>query len=516
MLRDARRTVAKHAERFAFGAVVLFVFCFHAAYHEPWRDEAQAWLISRAESLGTLMQALRYESHPPLVYLILDPLAHVGAPLPLAFLAALNTAFLLGGTHALLRAMGATRRTAIAFTIVCACTYIYVYELGVVARAYGLGLGLAFWMMAAMHRALAKGEHRDLRIAGLAGAASALTSATAAVYVAVAVVVFGVMWIFAQPNRRIVRVAWLAPIAPAMWLVHEVTKPLPDRWIQFEHLELPQRTWDVDWRESRKWLQEIFGSGSSNSWWPTKDIPASHFDWAVEGLRMLVVAVVVVNGIRFVREWRTAFFVPVASALQVAAIFYVIFYRGLRPDYRHWAFVMGSAQVVLGGLCLVATRNALLLKALRRATLVLLAPWLWNQTVTAYSNLSQDAAHPFSLTKEFARALPHGARVIVDRDVFGTSISYWRPDVVTRSPEHRGRYFTYVRWDRAEYRASARLLAHDECGKSATRTVYVFGNLADVPSHCASPMTPPYTGVKARTDEYSSEWAVSCDCLLRP
>ncbi len=138
---------------------------------------------------------MRFESHPPLPYLILDSLARLHAPLPLAILAAINTAFLLGGTNALVRAMGASRRSGIVFTLVCACTYIYVYELGVVARAYGLGLGLAFWMMAAMHRALARGEHRDRRIAGFTGAASALTSATAAVYVAAAVVVFGVMWI---------------------------------------------------------------------------------------------------------------------------------------------------------------------------------------------------------------------------------------------------------------------------------------------------------------------------------
>ncbi len=301
-----------------------------------------------------------------------------------------------------------------------------------------------------------------------------------------------------------------------MWLVNDVTKPLPDRWIQFEHLELPQRTWDVDWRESRKWLEEIFGVGSSNSWWPTKDIPPTHFDWAIEGLRMLVVAVVVVNGVRFVREWRTAFFVPVASALQVAGIFYVIFYRGLRPDYRHWAFVMATVQVVLGGLCLVEARKSLLLKAIRRGAIVLLAPWLWNQATIAYSNIEQDASYPFSLTKEFASFLPRGARVIVDRDVFGTSISYWRPDVVTRSPDHRGRYFTYVRWDRAEAHSSPRVLAHDECGKSTTRTVYLFGNTADVPTECVSPLAPPYTGTKARTDEYGREWAVSCNCLLRP
>jgi hypothetical protein len=41
-------------------------------YHEPWADEAQAWLLCRDSSLLELLwERLRYEGHPSLWYLIL-------------------------------------------------------------------------------------------------------------------------------------------------------------------------------------------------------------------------------------------------------------------------------------------------------------------------------------------------------------------------------------------------------------------------------------------------------------
>ena len=52
----------------AYAAVVAYAV-FH---HEPWFDEAQAWLVARDCDLGTLCcSVLRYEGHPVLWYLIL-------------------------------------------------------------------------------------------------------------------------------------------------------------------------------------------------------------------------------------------------------------------------------------------------------------------------------------------------------------------------------------------------------------------------------------------------------------
>ncbi|MCU1248587.1 MAG: putative rane protein [Edaphobacter sp.] len=50
----------------------LIMLAFTVPRHEPWNDEAQAWLLARDLSLPQLLShGLRYESHPPLWYVIL-------------------------------------------------------------------------------------------------------------------------------------------------------------------------------------------------------------------------------------------------------------------------------------------------------------------------------------------------------------------------------------------------------------------------------------------------------------
>lgn len=46
--------------------------------HEPWRDEAQTWLIGRDASLREMFALLRYQAHPALWYLMVRPLARLG------------------------------------------------------------------------------------------------------------------------------------------------------------------------------------------------------------------------------------------------------------------------------------------------------------------------------------------------------------------------------------------------------------------------------------------------------
>src|SRR5260370_9759338 len=60
----------------------IIMLAFTVPWHEPWNDEAQAWLLSRDLSLPQLLlHGLRYESHPPLSSLILC----VPTPLPLGY-----------------------------------------------------------------------------------------------------------------------------------------------------------------------------------------------------------------------------------------------------------------------------------------------------------------------------------------------------------------------------------------------------------------------------------------------
>ncbi len=65
---------------FAFIAWLLCVSVL-AWRHEPWADEAQAWLIAKDSSvLNLFLNQLRYESTPGLWHLLLMPFAKLGAP----------------------------------------------------------------------------------------------------------------------------------------------------------------------------------------------------------------------------------------------------------------------------------------------------------------------------------------------------------------------------------------------------------------------------------------------------
>lgn len=57
-------------------SVVLIIWKF--AFHELWKDEWQAWLVSRDQSLMEMFSFLNYEGHPSLWYLWLKPFTLLG------------------------------------------------------------------------------------------------------------------------------------------------------------------------------------------------------------------------------------------------------------------------------------------------------------------------------------------------------------------------------------------------------------------------------------------------------
>lgn len=58
-------------------ALITFFIMLH---HEPWRDEAQAWLLAKDLSFTNILEFSRYEGHPMLWHLILMPFAKLGFP----------------------------------------------------------------------------------------------------------------------------------------------------------------------------------------------------------------------------------------------------------------------------------------------------------------------------------------------------------------------------------------------------------------------------------------------------
>lgn len=61
-------------------SVYSLAVLFGVINHEPWGDEAQAWLIARDNTIAGIFKTLPAEGHPPLWYLILYPFAQAGVP----------------------------------------------------------------------------------------------------------------------------------------------------------------------------------------------------------------------------------------------------------------------------------------------------------------------------------------------------------------------------------------------------------------------------------------------------
>ena len=125
----------------AFVAVLLLV----APRHEPWFDEAQAWLMARDMSPAELVaDAGRYEGSPVLWHVLLTGPAHVG--LPYAFIQWLAAGLALLGAVLLLHCapLPLPLRVAAPFT------FFLAYQYAVVARNYCL-LPPLLWLLAVLH-----------------------------------------------------------------------------------------------------------------------------------------------------------------------------------------------------------------------------------------------------------------------------------------------------------------------------------------------------------------------------
>jgi hypothetical protein len=123
-------------------SLVLLIFTVIAAvaicFHEPWADEAQAWLIARDLGIGGILHQMGYEGSPPLWHLLLWGLIRLR--LPYAALGAVSLALVAGGMYIWLRwsPLPAFVRLLVPFA------FYYQYQYAVVSRSYALSTFLAF------------------------------------------------------------------------------------------------------------------------------------------------------------------------------------------------------------------------------------------------------------------------------------------------------------------------------------------------------------------------------------
>lgn len=116
---------------------------FGVAVHEPWWDEAQAWLLARDAPIGELLtRDLAYEGHPPLWYLILAIPAKLH--LPYKSINVVSALIGIAGVFLLLR----LRRVPLAAQLVLPFTFYCAYQYTVVSRSYVLIPPLLFAILA--------------------------------------------------------------------------------------------------------------------------------------------------------------------------------------------------------------------------------------------------------------------------------------------------------------------------------------------------------------------------------
>ncbi|MFZ5596487.1 MAG: hypothetical protein ACOY31_05695 [Bacillota bacterium] len=130
-------------ENIALIIYVVSISCI-SSFHEPWFDEAQAWLIARDSGiLNMILHVLRYEGHPPLWYLCLYVPAHMGIPYEWG-LKSVN--IIISSIAAAMIIKKAPFPLVV--RLLTPFTYFIFYQYGVISRCYSL-LSLALWVVAA-------------------------------------------------------------------------------------------------------------------------------------------------------------------------------------------------------------------------------------------------------------------------------------------------------------------------------------------------------------------------------
>ena len=139
--RDTERLAGTTSWRFEVVTLSLFaaLISFVSAFHEPWKDETQAWRLAiDSNGLRELVHNARYEGHPLLWHVLLQLVGHVSRSWWAAV--ALHIVIACVGTWLVLRYAPFTRLQKVLLVF----GYFSAYEYAVVIRPYGLGMVLAF------------------------------------------------------------------------------------------------------------------------------------------------------------------------------------------------------------------------------------------------------------------------------------------------------------------------------------------------------------------------------------
>jgi hypothetical protein len=110
--------------------------------HEPWRDEADSWLVARDLPLANFIEWTRSIGTPGLWHLLVSPLARTG--MPYATQGLLHWALIVAAAALFVHKSPFTIATKVLFLF----SFYPAYQYAVIARSYALGILLAFCVAA--------------------------------------------------------------------------------------------------------------------------------------------------------------------------------------------------------------------------------------------------------------------------------------------------------------------------------------------------------------------------------
>ena len=131
----------------AIGVILLYsvINIILLLHHEPWGDEAQAWLLARDLDVTSLFKQVAYEGTPALWHMLLVPFAKTGMPYISEFI--LNLAIAIAAVSIFIWYAPFSKVTKTLFVF----SYYMVYEYAIIARSYSLSVLLLFSIAAFYH-----------------------------------------------------------------------------------------------------------------------------------------------------------------------------------------------------------------------------------------------------------------------------------------------------------------------------------------------------------------------------
>lgn len=125
-------------------ATYIAIICLGSSFHEPWRDEAQAWLLVRDLSFLDLIKQMSAEGTPALWHILVFPFAKLGLPYAAMFVLHAIIGILAVTVFVFRAPFSRLIKTLFVFSYLMACEY------SIIARNYSITV-LLLWLIASYY-----------------------------------------------------------------------------------------------------------------------------------------------------------------------------------------------------------------------------------------------------------------------------------------------------------------------------------------------------------------------------